>query len=554
MSIQKLFTVLTLTVAAVSCSLKETADGYVTKDSFYKTEEQCYSALRACYTPVHYIYNRPFLLATEACTDLYFCNVSAEDGILAITPARPGAAANVWLYAYKGIARANECISCIADCPLDEPVKGPMVAEARALRALYYYILTSFMGDVPFYTMPVKDIETMEEIRRLPRTSASEIRSVLYDDLKNNALPFFTDENGLRCRANEVKNQHAGYALTLMLMAKFAMWNSEWTDALYALDLLEQTYGEFSENNFPLDEIQWRYKNTDESIFEIQHAWSADGVKFYGQVASVMSPRCSGEWIYDGVYMPELARTGTNSSPVKIGKHFALYRSANNSKTENAANAQGIFEALPMTFNNETYDFSASVKRYKSIIDLGAIESGVTANGKALDRRILYKVGMGNLENGDTFETIKTGGFFYGGPQFWCPAMTATYDSNNYRIFRYADAVLMQAECYCELGLSEKSVSYLDKTRARAGLAPYQYSTDIDLMREIQNERARELGGEFHRKFDLVRWGIWYDMTRTFNEEPRVVANIRRCHQFYPIPDTECALSGGVLTNDAYNE
>ena len=207
-----------------------------------------------------------------------------------------------------------------------------------------------------------------------------------------------------------------------------------------------------------------------------------------------------------------------------------------------------------MTFNNETYDFSASAKRYKSIIDLGAIESGVTANGKALDRRILYKVGMGNLENGNTFETIKTGGFFYGGPQFWCPAMTATYDSNNYRIFRYADAVLMQAECYCELGLSDKAISYLDKTRTRAGLAPYQYSTDIDLMREIQNERARELGGEFHRKFDLVRWGIWYDMTRSFNEEPRVVANIRRCHQFYPIPDTECALSGGVLTNDAYNE
>ena len=75
----------------------------------------------------------------------------------------------------------------------------------------------------------------------------------------------------------------------------------------------------------------------------------------------------------------------------------------------------------------------------------------------------------------------------------------------------------------------------------------------MDLLREIQNERARELGGEFHRKFDLVRWGIWYEVTRQYNEEARVKGNIRRCHRFYPIPDTECALSGGILSNPEYS-
>ena len=70
----------------------------------------------------------------------------------------------------------------------------------------------------------------------------------------------------------------------------------------------------------------------------------------------------------------------------------------------------------------------------------------------------------------------------------------------------------------------------------------------------IQSERARELGGEFHRKFDLVRWGIWYDITLAKNESSKLKANIRPCHRFYPIPETECALSGGVLTNDEYYE
>ncbi|MBQ6822342.1 MAG: RagB/SusD family nutrient uptake outer membrane protein, partial [Bacteroidales bacterium] len=103
------------------------------------------------------------------------------------------------------------------------------------------------------------------------------------------------------------------------------------------------------------------------------------------------------------------------------------------------------------------------------------------------------------------------------------------------------------------MGNWEKAVSYLDRTRTRAGLQGYEYTTEMDLIREIQNERARELGGEFQRKFDLVRWGIWYEVTLQYNEEARVRSNIRRCHRFYPIPDTECSLSGGVLTNDEYN-
>ena len=151
-----------------------------------------------------------------------------------------------------------------------------------------------------------------------------------------------------------------------------------------------------------------------------------------------------------------------------------------------------------------------------------------------------------------SLDSIKTGGTFYGGEKFWCPDMTANYDSNNYRIFRYADAVLMMAESLCRLGYAQKAVEYLDQVRARAGLEGYSYLSEAEMIKEIQNERARELGGEMHRKFDLVRWGIWYDQTLQFNEQDRVKSNIRECHQYYPIPDTECALSGGILKNEAY--
>ena len=551
----KRFIIAVISISALfsSCSLEENPQGYVTKESFYKTEEQCYSALRGCYTPIHYIYCRDFLFATEACTDIWYCNTSNENGQLAINPAKSGVAATVWKYAYKGVARANECVEYIAKSPLKESVKMPMVAEARAIRSLYYYILTSFMGDVPFYMNAVDDIEAMEEIRALPRRAADEIRSILYHDLKENALPYFTEENGLKCRANEVKNEHAGYALTLMLMGKFAMWNHEWSDALYALDLLEEEYKDLTEENYPLEKVQWRYKNVDESIFEIRHEWSSNGVQFSGNIAPVMGPSCAGEYMYDGVYMSELSKTGTTSTPIRATKHFALFRSANGSKTENSSNALGLFPAMPMYLTNETYSFEGKT-RYCSEIDLEALTSGVTRNGSALDRRIVYTFGLGNLKKGETFTSLRTGSQFYAGLKFWCPGMTGTYDSNNYRIFRYADAVLMQSECHYELNNPQKSLYYLNMVRSRAGIEDYESVTDADLIREIQNERARELGGEFHRKFDLVRWGIWYDMTKQFNDEARVKSNIRRCHQYYPIPDTECALSNGVLSNPEYEE
>lgn len=557
------YTILVISILVTSCSLKEDLQGYVTKENFYQTEEQCWSALRSLYTPLHYIYTKDFMVATEAVTDLWWLNSSSYDASLSINPTTCGVASDVWKYAYKGIARANECIECIAESPVRTSVRQPMVAEARAMRALYYYVLTSFIGDVPFYTEPVSDIAAIEYVRRLPRTSATVIRDSLYNDLKENALPYFTRENGYKCRANQVKNQHAGYALTLMLMAKMAMWNGRYEEASHALELLEEVYGEFSQARFPLEQIRWSNKMTDESIFEIQHEWNANGVKFYGEVAGVMTPKCSGGGIYDGVYMPYLAETGTNSTPMRANKHFAVFRSADNSKNENKANGTGIFSALPMYLTNETYPSGENV-RYCAAIDMNALQTGVAASGRPIDRRAVLTLGLGNLETGEIFQSLRKSSYFYGGPKFWCLGMTANYDSNNYRIFRYADAILMKAECLYRLGKGNDAVAYINMVRTRAYTDPdtgdvalgyeYPYKTDDELFQMIKDERARELGGEFQRKFDLVRWGIWYEETKKYNESDKVVLNIRQCHKYYPIPETECALSGGILTNDDYHE
>ena len=133
-----LFTSIILSIFISACSLKEDPQGFVTKETFYQTEDQCWSALRSLYTPLHYIYCKDFMVATEAATDLWYLSSSANDATLLISPTNCGVASEVWKYAYKGISRANECIECIEDSPIKQSAKEPMVAEARAMRALYY--------------------------------------------------------------------------------------------------------------------------------------------------------------------------------------------------------------------------------------------------------------------------------------------------------------------------------------------------------------------------------------------------------------------------------
>ena len=74
----------------------------------------------------------------------------------------------------------------------------------------------------------------------------------------------------------------------------------------------------------------------------------------------------------------------------------------------------------------------------------------------------------------------------------------------------------------------------------------------------MQDERARELFGEFQRKFDLVRWGIWYDALKNYWEPQMSLAGIpthlQKCHRYLPIPNEQVVNSGYALDNKEYNQ
>lgn len=79
-------------------------------------------------------------------------------------------------------------------------------------------------------------------------------------------------------------------------------------------------------------------------------------------------------------------------------------------------------------------------------------------------------------------------------------------------IWRLADLILLRAECRARLNLidgNNGALADLNKVRERAGMDKYEGSKDaVNVRREIFRERERELLGEGHRYFDIVRNGV----------------------------------------------
>ena len=104
---------------------------------------------------------------------------------------------------------------------------------------------------------------------------------------------------------------------------------------------------------------------------------------------------------------------------------------------------------------------------------------------------------------------------------------TDGYSAINYNFIRFADVLLMAAECEIEVGSLATALNYVNMVRNRAAnatywvktaaganaanykIAPYTAFADQATARTaVQFERKLELSGEGHRFFDLVRWGI----------------------------------------------
>ena len=548
---KKTIAIVLLIFGAMSCSLKEKITSYTEGDKYYRSVEQIKTGLNACYSPLKLIYtNMGFWEMCECATDLMYLNIDNQiDAVCDIAPARPGAASLVWQRGYQGVSRTNSMIfytdRAVSEGYINENEAAPLYAEAAVLRSFYWYILTSTFGDVPFYTERVTE-ENRTKIVKLPRMSATEIRSFCIEELRKelSAMP-------ARRTYDSGTDYRVGRALGLMLGGRLCLWNKDWDGALEFFGELETIYGDLSQ--YPLSDVPFSVKYSRESIWEVPNIYEANGLQIVGTLASWTTPLraqniVSDEFaqediisdIYYGIGIPEL------------GSHAMTYTSVRPTPFL----CQNLLPYLSDDLRSGEYSNGAKTARGGSgNLAWRWLGYDPDDTGRTGEKQVMF---FGSKNADGTWSRMNQSSTPWLGNKFWCPDMRSTRDANNYKIFRYAGAVLGLAEANLMKGDVASSLHYLNMVRSRAGLSDLSLAdvggnADL-LMEEIRRECAKELLGEYNRKFDLVRWGIWYERTRQYNTGSLISQNVRPCNRYWPIPADQVAASGGVLTNKEYGE
>lgn len=154
---------------------------------------------------------------------------------------------------------------------------------------------------------------------------------------------------------------------------------------------------------------------------------------------------------------------------------------------------------------------------------------------------------------------------------------TSGWTANGYRMIRYADILLLIAECQIETGDLAGALANINRIRARAAnpegfvmdgdvpaakyvIAQYPAFTNADHARlALRMERKLEFGMEGHRWFDLNRWGntvqelsrvLAYEKTMPWGNSMYGSASVGPEDVTFPIPQRQLDLSKGQLVQN----
>lgn len=159
---------------------------------------------------------------------------------------------------------------------------------------------------------------------------------------------------------------------------------------------------------------------------------------------------------------------------------------------------------------------------------------------------------------------------------------TSGYTANGYRMIRYADVLLLLAECQIETNDLDGAFANINLIRARAAnpagfvrtvdgtadaanyvieeypaAGAYPFDNQANARLALRMERKLELAMEGHRWFDLNRWGITvselnrvltYEKTTAWGARSMYAgAEITEDDMTFPVPQRQIDLSNGIL-------
>ncbi len=425
---------------------------------------------------------------------------------------------SVWETTYKGIQRANVIIEQLPKATgfVDETKKPRYEAEAKFMRAYFNFILAINWGTAPLANSTVKSLDET----RMPNSKPGELWDAIVSDLtfaKQNLPASWNTENTGRATSGAASG----------MLGRALLYRAQWENkpALYAAADAEFTSiissGKYSLVSNFADNFALSKENNAESLFEIQFAYGRDN-NWY--------PNEDGGGSGTGRYI--MWRAGCEQGICADGANAEGYGLVHIVKP-----LQDAFEPndprRPKTIFRDGDPFPPSSKT-------PVFKAAWSVTGSTPAKYIIE----------DKSGTQITG---------WQPNM----GTNNERILRYADILLMSAECKI-LGSSPDlagAATLINRVRRRADpggaiLADRPASATKDQMfKFLMRERRVELALEGNRYNDLVRWhraGLIniktdIDFGRTPANNNWNVRNLLK-----PIPQRELDLNSNLIPNPGY--
>ena len=431
----------------------------------------------------------------------------------------PATSYNAYSSLYSGIQRANVLLHYIDKIPasgITEEDRSMIKGEALFLRAYQYYLLVTNYKEVPLRLIPSND----DTPTKAPATEAE-----LWEQVEKDLIAAINSNLPISRPDAQKGRVEKGAAITMLGKAYLTQGKIE--DAKTQLGFLMQApyypgkYGlmeDFSDNFIASTEFN------KESVFELSYSSDGDGtwgnesgINLGSSLAQFLGPRdVAGGWCK---LMPSAF----------IVAEFAKELRADAADTKFDKRMYGSFFFEPEVYGDKKKNELWYGGRYNMDAVCSALAGHVSG-------------GMPNYivegQANGRFMLKKYTGYYADDPM--ADSMNSKIGrSNNVRLIRFAEVILMYAEACARTNDVTEANRALKLIRDRAGLDIVTYEQD-ELMPEIEHQCLLEFFGEGHRFDDLKRWYTTDQIKEIFTRNNKQGANnFQEKYKYYPIPVTE---------------
>jgi hypothetical protein len=359
---------------------------------------------------------------------------------------------SLWNDHFQGVFRINTLLSRLTDVPMGAAEKTRFIAEAKALRGIYYFNLVRMFKNVPLLLDPLTTTGIYQVTQATP--------AAVYTQIEKDLGEAIVDLPGTITLSSEAGRLTKGAAQAML--GKVYLYDNKAALAVPQLAAVNGTPGQTNQYGNKLlanfsDLWVFTNKYNTEAILAVQHTNQSNADwGFWGSSAD------EGNTVNQMVGPRSYARsTGSPAPDIASGWSFNTF-------------TQDFYDAIKTDprFAATVFDMKAYAAAGQATYIEGYMNTGYFIN-KFIPRKSDIRPGGGALE--------------------------LNFQQNDY-IIRLADCYLMEAEALG--GTGARAQALLDAVRARVGLTPVPVS-----LAAIKAERRIELAGEGHRFFDLVRWG-----------------------------------------------